>query len=145
MNLILFFFFSFNNISVTHNRYHSEDSSTYKPNGTEFEIQYGSGSMSGQNSIDLEACQVVTVQIWKHVRLKQFRSESMSGQNSTNLEACQVKTVQIWKHVRFLHMSINVQKILERKSINIFQLISKEKNNSMSDFLHLQYLRILVY
>ena len=56
--------------------------------------------MSGCNSLDLRACQVRTVRIWKHVRLKQFRSGSMSCWNSLDIEACQDRPVRIWKHVR---------------------------------------------
>ncbi|KAL7270691.1 aspartic proteinase precursor [Rhizina undulata] len=36
-----------------HNKYNSEESKTYKPNGTSFEIRYGSGSLSGFTSQDV--------------------------------------------------------------------------------------------
>ena len=52
---------SFFVFSGTHNRYDSKKSSTYKEDGTDFEIQYGSGSMSGFQSID--TCCVSTVVI----------------------------------------------------------------------------------
>ena len=40
------------NVLGRHNRYDSEQSSTYQENGTHFEIHYGSGSMSGFVSED---------------------------------------------------------------------------------------------
>ena len=39
--------------AVFHNTYNSSESSTYKPNGTEFNIQYGTGAMEGFLSTDI--------------------------------------------------------------------------------------------
>jgi len=44
-----------------HRRYDSESSSTYKPNGTSFEIEYGSGNISGHVSNDVVGLSDVTV------------------------------------------------------------------------------------
>lgn len=45
----------------THNTYKSSKSSTYKKNGTEFEIKYGSGGVKGKISNDVVNVAGVTV------------------------------------------------------------------------------------
>ena len=46
---------------VLHNKYHSEKSSTYVKNDTKFEIQYGTGSLTGflsQDSVAISSLEV---------------------------------------------------------------------------------------
>ncbi|OQR74805.1 lysosomal aspartic protease-like [Tropilaelaps mercedesae] len=46
---------------LLHNKYHSEKSSTYITNGTVFNIQYGSGAVSGKLSTDSIAVNGITI------------------------------------------------------------------------------------
>lgn len=47
---------------MLHNKYHSEKSKTYVANGTKFEIQYGTGSLTGFLSQDTVTLSSLAVQ-----------------------------------------------------------------------------------
>ena len=60
-----------NFISETHEKYDHSQSSTYYPNGTKIEIQYGSGSMAGFLSTDVVRVSVTVYITVLHIFLHQ--------------------------------------------------------------------------